>query len=252
MSDERRYYESIRRRASRAQVRLTETLAQSRIATARDKRTNERHGTRDSFETRLGSKRDVARFGERAGELGEDRQVGVEPDPLQPADAERQQRPFVLEPAELALDGGAARVELAPARAVSRGISGWRRSALIHRLAGLHSPVGQRHLVAPRLESDPANRHSPCSHVGGLWSPRLTAGVSRSGMIGRHVARLAGVVDRRRCRSPCPSRTSRPRSRARAPRRSAARRAGLVRAAPSRPATRAEGRSRVQTAMCSL
>jgi hypothetical protein len=28
--------------------------------------------------------------------------------------------------------------------------------------AGLHSPVGQCHFDAPRLESDPANRHSPC------------------------------------------------------------------------------------------
>ena len=89
MSDERRYYESIRRRANRAQVRLTETLAQSRIATARDKRTNERRGTRNSFETRLGGKRDVARFGKRASQLGEDREIGVEPDPIQPADAER-------------------------------------------------------------------------------------------------------------------------------------------------------------------
>ena len=89
LSDERRYYESIRRRANRAQERLTETLAQSRLATARDKRTNERRGVRDSFETRLGSKRDVTRFGKRASQPGEDREIGVEPDPIQPADAER-------------------------------------------------------------------------------------------------------------------------------------------------------------------
>jgi hypothetical protein len=89
MSDERRYYESIRRRANRAQERLTETLAQSRIATARDKRTNERRGVRDSFETRLGSKRDVTRFGKRKSKLGKDREVGMEPNPIQPTDPER-------------------------------------------------------------------------------------------------------------------------------------------------------------------
>jgi hypothetical protein len=89
MSDERRYYESIRRRANRAQERLTETLAQSRIATARDKRTNERRGVRDSFETRLGSKRDVTRFGKRASKLGKDREVGMEPNPIQPTDPGR-------------------------------------------------------------------------------------------------------------------------------------------------------------------
>jgi hypothetical protein len=51
------------------------------------------------------------------------------------------------------------------------------RSALIQTEAGLHSPVGQRHLLAPRLEPDPANRQAPCSHVGVLWSPRLTPAV---------------------------------------------------------------------------
>lgn len=45
MSDERRYYEGIRRKANRAQGRLAETLAQSRIATARDKRVKERAAT---------------------------------------------------------------------------------------------------------------------------------------------------------------------------------------------------------------
>jgi hypothetical protein len=73
----------------------------------------------------------------------------------------------MLETAELPLDGSAATVQ-AVKRGVSRGMSGCRRSALIHREAGLQSPVGQRHLLAPRFESDPANRHSPCSHVGGL------------------------------------------------------------------------------------
>ncbi len=84
-------------------------------------------------------------------------------------------------------------------------MSGCSRSALIQTEAGLHSPVGQRHLLAPRLESDPAKRHSPCSHVGGLWSPRSTAGVLRSGMtalgdeplavrVGGHVRAVDGDV----------------------------------------------------------
>jgi hypothetical protein len=42
MSDERGYYETIRRKATRARGRLAETLVQSRIATARDKRVKER------------------------------------------------------------------------------------------------------------------------------------------------------------------------------------------------------------------
>jgi hypothetical protein len=42
MSDERRYYENVRRKANRAGERLAETLARSRIATARDKRVKER------------------------------------------------------------------------------------------------------------------------------------------------------------------------------------------------------------------
>src|SRR4051794_9208043 len=52
---------------------------------------------------------------ERAGELGEDRQVGVEPYPVDPANPERCERPVVLEASELALDCGAPLVELAPA-----------------------------------------------------------------------------------------------------------------------------------------
>lgn len=35
---------------------------------------------------------------------------------VDPAHPQRQQRPFVLEPPELALDGGAAAVEAAPAQ----------------------------------------------------------------------------------------------------------------------------------------
>jgi hypothetical protein len=45
-----------------------------------------------------------SRSAEPAGELGEDRQIGVQPDPVESTDAEGQSRPFVLQPAELALD----------------------------------------------------------------------------------------------------------------------------------------------------
>ena len=51
---------------------------------------------------------------QRAGQLGEDGQVSVEPNPLDPTDAERKQRPLILEPSELALDGPAAPVERLP------------------------------------------------------------------------------------------------------------------------------------------
>jgi hypothetical protein len=51
MSDERRYYENIRRRAKRAQERLGAMLEQSRIATARDKRTDERRTQRESIKS---------------------------------------------------------------------------------------------------------------------------------------------------------------------------------------------------------
>jgi hypothetical protein len=42
--------------------------------------------------------------GERAGELGEDRQVGVQSNPFQATDAKRRERPIVLQPPEFALD----------------------------------------------------------------------------------------------------------------------------------------------------
>jgi hypothetical protein len=61
-----------------------------------------------------------SRFGERAGELGEDRQVGVQPNAVQSTDAERRERPLMLEAAELPLDGGAATVEGGEAGRVAR------------------------------------------------------------------------------------------------------------------------------------
>ncbi len=73
----------------------------SKFSTERPARSRFRHSSRGWH---------GSRSTQRAGELGEDRQVGVQPDPLKPTDAERQQRPLVLEPPELALDGGAAPV----------------------------------------------------------------------------------------------------------------------------------------------
>jgi hypothetical protein len=49
-------------------------------------------------------------------------------------------------------------------------------------------------LAARWLTSEPANVHSPCSHVDGLCLPALTAGVSRSGMTGRQ-SRCSLLVD---------------------------------------------------------
>ena len=89
MLDERRYYERIRHGANRARERLTDSLAQARLAAARDKRTNERRAARDSSEPLLGSERDRTRFGRRARELREGREVGVEPDSFDAPDAER-------------------------------------------------------------------------------------------------------------------------------------------------------------------
>jgi hypothetical protein len=40
-------------------------------------------------------------LGERAGELGEDGQAGMKPDPLDASNAERGECPFVLEASEL-------------------------------------------------------------------------------------------------------------------------------------------------------
>jgi hypothetical protein len=121
-------------------------------------------------------------------------------------------------------------------RSDSRGTSGCRRSALIQRDFGWHSPVGQRHLVARRLKSAPANVHVPCSHVGAWWSPRLTAGVSRSGVTGQR----PGPCSRRgtgRCHSPCRQSPRPPQTRARVPHQSAEARSSSQRHGLSRRST---------------
>jgi hypothetical protein len=77
MSGDRRDYQSVRRKADRARERLAATLEQSRVATARDERTDQRRAARDSVETRVGGDPDVTRSGDRARELGKDGQVGA-------------------------------------------------------------------------------------------------------------------------------------------------------------------------------
>ena len=57
---------------------------------------------------------------ERAHELGEDGQVGVQPNPVQVTDEKRSERPVVLQSAELALDGSAATVQSGEAERLAR------------------------------------------------------------------------------------------------------------------------------------
>ena len=65
-------------------------MGNSSDATALDERTDQRRAARDSVETRVGGDPNVTRYGNRARELGKDCQVGVQPDPSQSTDAERE------------------------------------------------------------------------------------------------------------------------------------------------------------------
>jgi hypothetical protein len=71
-----------------------------------------------------------SRSGERGGEAGEDHKVGVKLHLLDLAHAERAESPFVLQAAELALDGSASLVEVAeslgglPGRDCIGGVAG--------------------------------------------------------------------------------------------------------------------------------
>jgi hypothetical protein len=111
---------------------------------------------------------------------------------------------------------------------------------LIHREPGLHSPPGQRHFDRPRLVSEPANSHSPCSQAGGRWSPRFTPTVSRSGMIGRE-SRSSHSPYTRSLSYPCRARSSQRRSRDPSRSRGGGRRSWTRGYRPSVPATRREG-----------
>jgi len=61
-----------------------------------------------------------ASSGERTRQLGEDRQIGMEPNPLDASHAQRKQRPLVLQAPELPLDSRAAPVERLPPLRVTR------------------------------------------------------------------------------------------------------------------------------------
>ncbi len=73
-----------------------------------------------AYEAGLRREMRETRTSQRAGKLREDRQVGMQPDAIQSSDAQREQRPLVLEATELALDGSARAVELARAVRLAR------------------------------------------------------------------------------------------------------------------------------------
>ena len=88
-------------------------------------------------------------------------------DPLKTADAERGQSEPMLEYPELSFHGRAAPVQTAPTHRLARDE---RVAAVGLEPDGLRSAGtgGQRHFVAPRSKSAPANVQRPCSQVGTL------------------------------------------------------------------------------------
>jgi hypothetical protein len=80
-----------------------------------------------------------------ARELCEDCQVGVEPDPLNAPTRSGSSAHSCFNRPNSRSTAPRERYSFAK-RSESRGISGWRRAALNHVEAGLHSPVGQRPL----------------------------------------------------------------------------------------------------------
>jgi hypothetical protein len=124
-----------------------------------------------------------AGLGERAGEAGQDGQVGVQRDPLNTAYPQRQQRPLVLELAVLPLDGAMELVELLPAQRSPADErvqpAGPDPSACRGALAGCAAPLGRLPLGVGSGKGLPS-----CSQTGGRCLPALTAGVSRRGMTG--------------------------------------------------------------------
>ena len=102
----------------------------------------------------LGGERQGSLAGEPTRELGEDRQVGVEPDPIQSANAQGKQRPLVLEPAELPLDGTARAVEPSDSRGIngcSRENSGLIAASCVRRAMTTTTIVGLPVVVGGRL-----------------------------------------------------------------------------------------------------
>lgn len=106
-------------------------------------------------------------------QLREDREVRVKCHTLDPVDFQRRQAPFALQASESSLDGRTASIQALPAQSLTRD-QGMEPISVDPLGFVSHSPVGQRHFVAQRLWSAPANPHSQCSHFGGLCPPRLT------------------------------------------------------------------------------
>jgi hypothetical protein len=76
-------------------------------------------GAMKAADAELRRKRYAASPAKRAGELGEDRQVGVQPDPIQSTHAQRRERPFVLGPSKLPLDSSSAAIQGGEARSLA-------------------------------------------------------------------------------------------------------------------------------------
>jgi hypothetical protein len=95
-------------------------------------------------------------------------------DSIQPTNAKRQQHPIVLESAELALDGGATPIELAPARSLARDQRVEAISLVLsHRRThdGCARSTWQESRVCTRYsDTSPADRSS-CEAAPARWPP---------------------------------------------------------------------------------
>ncbi len=121
------------------------------------------------------------------------------------AHAEREQRPLMLVAAEPALDGGAAHGEHAPARRLARDQRVDTAGLDRHWLAGLHPPVGQRHLLAPRFPSESmASGTSPDHSAAACADRRGGSRLPTDHSAARYACRQHRVVDIAQV-EPCPS-----------------------------------------------
>ena len=132
----------------------------------------------------LGEQWTRARFCQRRGQFGENRQVGMEPHPLDPSHAQREQRPLILEPPELALDGATTSVERLPALRLS-GHEGMQAIRLDPARAGLALTGRATPLGRATRRIGPGEGPRPVLAARRVRLPGLDAGVCLSGMIGR-------------------------------------------------------------------
>ena len=128
----------------------------------------------------------------------------MKPHALDPARSQRRERPFVLEPAERALDGRATTVEPLPSQGVSRdqGMQpfGLDRDGRGSAFPGWAAPLC---CLALRVRFS-ACRRSRALTGRGLCSPRLTRGGFPYADHGPHVTVLATCRRSGRGRTPCP------------------------------------------------